>query len=477
MNKPLKDGTTVPIAEDCPGSGRGRTRKDPLIEVWESEVLPMLEEFPDIRPATIFRELMRSHPELDEGIRRTLERRIRSWRLEYGPECEVVFRQVHEPGVLGLSDFTDTGYLGVTVSGVALPHILYHFRLAYSGFEYAHVVLGRESFTALSEGLQDALWQLGGVPRQHRTDSLSAAFRNLGAADVEDLTSRYRQLCGDLGMEPSRNNRGKAHENGAIEGPHGHLKRALEDALMLRGTRDFSSIVAYRVFVADLVSRRNAGRARRIGTEQAALGPLPSRRSVDYEDAMVRVTSSGGFTLRKVFYTVPSRLIGQLLGVRLYDDRLEVFAGGRALMTLPRGRCGKGGRRGWVVNYRHVIHSLRRKPMALQNLVYRDQLFPREVYRRTYELAQSRLTERQACRLAVGLLGLAHDHCCEVELAGILERCVEEGRLPDLAELESRLGSNAGELPRVDVKLPPLSNYDSLIGDPERDPEDGGADG
>ena len=87
---------------------------------------------------------------------------------------------------------------------------------------------------------------------------------------------------------------------------------------------------------------------------------------------MVRVTSSSGFTLRKVFYSVPSRLVGQRLRVRLYDDRLDLFLGATLLMTLPRGRSGANGKHGHVVDYRHVIHSLRKKPMALLGLVYRD---------------------------------------------------------------------------------------------------------
>jgi len=218
---------------------RSRRRPDPLAEVFDAEVVPMLEASPGLRPVAVLEELLRRHPDLGPGIRRTLERRIRQGRALHGPEREVIFRQVHEPGRLGLSDFTDLGGLGVTVAGVPLPHRLYHFRLAFSGFEHAHVVLGGESFVALAAGLQDALWALGGAPREHRSDSLSAAFRNLAPEAEEDWTVRYAALCSHYGMAASRNNRGVAHENGAIEAAHGHLKRALEDALLLRGSRDF----------------------------------------------------------------------------------------------------------------------------------------------------------------------------------------------------------------------------------------------
>jgi hypothetical protein len=194
---------------------------------------------------------------------------------------------------------------------------LYHFRLAFSGFEHAHVVLRGESFVALAEGLQNALWALGGVPEQHRSDSLSAAFCNLDRVAQEDLTRRYEELCAHYGMMPSRNNRGVAHENGSIESSHGHLKKALGDELLLRGSRDFADLAAYRRFVDEVVGRRNARNRKRIAIERAALKQLPERRTTDYEEARVLVSSSGGFILRRVFYSVPSRLIGHRLSVRL----------------------------------------------------------------------------------------------------------------------------------------------------------------
>lgn len=443
---------------------RGRRRADPLGCIFETEVVPLLKATPGIRPVAIFEEMMRRHPDLGNGIRRTLERRIRAWRAVHGEEQEIIFRQSHEPGRVGLSDFTDMGKAGVTIAGQPLDHRLYHFRLAYCGFEHAHVVLGGESFVALAEGLQNALWFLGGVPREHRTDSLSAAFRNLDRQAQQDLTRRYEELCRHYGMTPTRNNAGIAHENGAIEGAHGHLKRAIEDALLLRGSGDFDDLADYRRFVDEIVSRRNARNAKRIDVERANLRQLPDRRTTDYEDVTVRVTSSSGFTLRKVFYTMPSRLIGHRLRVRLYDDRLDVFIGGTPLMTLPRGRATPSGKHDQVVNYRHVIHSLRRKPMALLNLVYRDQLFPRQAYRQTFEALLERLSERQACRIMVELLAIAHERNCEAELAGELAAGLQAGQLPDMAALRTRFAPDPAQLPDVVVHLAPLDVYEALIG-------------
>jgi transposase InsO family protein len=444
---------------------RERRRPDPLSAVFEQEVVPMLTAAPGLRPIAIFEELIRRHPELGAGIRRTLERRIREWRALHGAEREVIFRQTHEPGRMGLSDFTDMSAFAVTVGGAPLDHRLYHFRLVYSGFEHAHVVLGGESFVALAEGLQNALWALGGAPLEHRSDSLSAAFRNLDENAREDLTRRYDDLCAHYGMTPTRNNKGVAHENGSIESAHGHLKSAIKDALLMRASADFDDLPAYRRFIDEIVSRRNARNRSRIDAERAQLKKLPDRRTSDYEEVGVRVTTSGGFTLRKVFYTVPSRLIGHQLRVRLYDDRLDVFIGGTKLMTLPRGRAHPSGRHAQVVNYRHVIHALRKKPMALMNLVYRDQLFPREAFRRAFDVLLERLPERQACRVMVDLLALAHERGCEAELAEALAATLRANDLPDMAALRAMFTPDPAQAPTVVVTLPPLHSYEALIDD------------
>lgn len=441
---------------------RGRRRLDPLGGVWESEVVPLLKAAPALRSIAIFEELCRRHPELGAGMRRTLERRIRAWRAVNGPDQEVIFRQEHPPGRMGQSDFTDMGDLSVTIAGQPLDHRLYHFRLPFSGFEHAHVVLGGESFVALAEGLQNALWSLGGVPEQHRSDSLSAAFRNLDSDATEDLTRRYEALCAHYGMTPTRNNPGVAHENGSIESSHGHLKRALADALLLRVSRDFDDLAAWRCFVDEIVSRGNARNVKRIDQERTALKALPVRKTADYEEVNVDVTSSSAFTLRKVFYTVPSRLIGHRLRVRLYDDRLECFQGSTHIVTLRRGRPRPNGKHGHVADYRHVIHSLRRKPMALLNLVYRDQLFPRRAYALAFDALLLGVGERHACRTMVGLLALAHERACEAELALAIEADLDAGRLPDLKALKERFQPSAAAVPTVIVVLPPLAVYDEI---------------
>ncbi len=185
----------------------------------------------------------------------------------------------------------------------------------------------------------------------------------------------------------------------------------------------------------------------------------------------MRVTSSGGFTLRKVFYTVPSRLIGYQLRVRLYDDRLELFVGSSARLTLTRGLASGTGSHGHVVNYHHVIHSLRKKPMALMGLVYRDQLFPRRAFRDMFAFLLEQTSEKATCRMAVDLLALAHDRGCEAELAAQLEEDLRQKRPPDMAALHALFSPSVDALPRVEVQLADLSSYDQLVGGAPSDEE------
>jgi hypothetical protein len=445
---------------------RGRTVPDPLAAVWEPVLLPILENDPAVQAVTLLRHLQVTDPDAfpDDRVRRTLERRVRDWRALHGPECDVIFRQVPEPGRMGLSDFTDATELAVTIAGQPLPHRLYHFVLAYSGWEHAAVVLGGESFTALAENLQNALWALGGVPREHRTDSLSAAYRNLDREAAEDVTRRYEAFCAHYGMAASRNNPGEAHENGAVEAHHGHLKAALDQALILRGSRDFASLADWRRFVDQLVARRNRRREAAIQIEMAALKPLPPRRTTDFTEVVARVTRTGGFLVHGIFYSAPSRLIGQRLRVHVYDDRIEAWLGSTHVVSHSRLRARQDGRRVHCVDYHHVIHALRRKPQALAASVYRDSLFPRGEYAAAWAALEAALPRREACRRMVDLLWLAHDEACEAELATQIAGELAAGRLPDAVTLRSRLTPRQRDLPEdVPVALTALAQFDALL--------------
>jgi hypothetical protein len=231
---------------------------------------------------------------------------------------------------------------------------------------------------------------------------------------------------------------------------------------LLRGSRDFPDLDAYRAFVDAIVGRRNANLAKPIALEKAALVPLPRARTTDFEEKVIPVTSSGGFILRRVFYTVPARLIGHRLRVRIFDDRLECFLGMTPVATLRRGRPISDSKSGYVVDYRHVIRSLRRKPMALANLVYRDQLFPRAPYKRVFEDLREQGDLRRACRVTVELLALAHERACEAELAEAISADLDARRLPDLVALRARFRPAHAAIPNVVVELASLRVYDEL---------------
>lgn len=438
-----------------------RSRPDPFADVWDTEVVTMLANAPQLQAVTILRKLQDDHPgEYPDSTRRTLERRVRHWRAMSGPPKEVFFPQLHEPGARGLSDFTDMAELRVTIAGVPFEHRLYHFVLSFSRWEYANVVEGGESFEALSMGLQNALWQAGGCPREHRTDSLSAAFRNL--ADEDDFTVRYAALLEHYGMNGTRNNRGLGHENGSVESSHRYLKEAVDQALMLRGHRDFVDRAAYDEFLREVVMRRNRRNAAAFRLEREQLMDLPPRRTTDFVEEEARVTRCSTFTVRGILYSAPSRLIGHRLKVRVYGDRLDCYLSGALVHSTSRGSRAGDNRR--ALDYRHFIESLKRKPQAFKGLAFRDELFPREAYRRTWEQLEARLTQREACKVIVGLLELAALDGVEAVLAARLNALLVDGKLPDLKALREEFSPRHADCPVVNVEMPPASSYDDLLG-------------
>ncbi len=441
-----------------------RTRNDPFAAVWE-EVTVQLGSNPELQALTLLEWLQDTYPgQYPDKLLRTLQRRIKDWRACHGPDKEVMFPQVHEPGRQGLSDFTKLKQVTITIGGVVLEHLLYHFRLAHSGWCHVRVVLGGESFTALAEGLTEALQRLGGVPAEHRTDSLSAAYRNLNPDAQRDLTERYEALCRHYGMNATRNNSGRGHENGSIEAPHGHLKRRIRQRLALRGSSDFDSVADYQTFLDSVTTSIGKRNAERIRVERGLLAPLPASLGVNYTEAVVRVTSSSTFSLRQVLYSVPARLIGERLRVHLYDDRLVLHLGGRALLTLTRLRRGPDDGRLRSIDYRHVIGWLVRKPRALAGLAFRDELLPDANWRAIFQRLRGELMSDEACKRVVGALKLAADQ----DLAGPIGQwwldTLNEGHSPTLVELQDRF-RRPGQLQAVPLNVVQhaLADYDSLL--------------
>jgi len=300
--------------------------------VWDKDCVPLLEQTPDVTGLTLWEHLDEMYPgRYPERILRTLQRRVKHWKAVHGPQRAVIFRQSVPPGYQGLSDFTHPDS-PITLQGQPFEHLLYQFRLAYSGWRYVQVVRGGESYSALADGLQNALQQAGGCPATHRTDSLSAAYVN--TAEQTALTRDYEALCTHYRMKPARNNPGVSHENGAIECAHGSFKRRLDQALKRRGSHDFLNVEAYRRFIERVADRLNRHCRARFEDERKT---LPAQRFTDYTRLSVKVTRMSTIEVKKVLYTVPASLIGERLEIHLYHDRLQGFVGQKRVFSLTTG--------------------------------------------------------------------------------------------------------------------------------------------
>ena len=415
---------------------------------------------------SLFEHLQRQHPgRFQDGQLRTLQRRIKVWRALDGPAKEVFFPQEHEPGELSQSDFTDMSRLGVTIQSQPFEHLVYHFALTYSNWETVTICFS-EAFESLSAGLQNALWELGGVPRAHQTDCLSAAVHKL--EHPEDFTDRYNALLRHYGLKPRKTNPGSPHENGDVEQRHYRFYRAVDQALMLRGHRDFDSRAEYGLFLEKILKQLNAGRRQRLREELAVLRQLPALRTEDYTRLDVRVSRFSTIHVRANTYSVHSRLIGETVRIHLYAEHLDVYYAQRHLERIPRLR----GKRSHRIQYRHVIDWLVRKPGAFAHYRYRDDLFPTTRFRMTYDALCARHTELEASRQYLQILSLgAHEN--ETQVDAILGRVLGTDEALSAERVKALLQASEEsdrESMTASVVVAPvdLSLYDALLSSPER---------
>jgi hypothetical protein len=435
-----------------------RTRPDPFVEVWE-EVEQLLEREPSLEAKTIFDHLCRKYQDqFQESQLRTLQRRVKIWRARHGAPKEVFFAQEHVPGRQAQSDFTHLTKLMVTIAGQIFEHMFYHFTLVYSNWEWG-MVCASESWESLCEGVQEALWQLGGVPAEHRTDSLTAAVKPVGSKD--EFTERYQGLLRHYGMRASHTTPNRGHENGDVEQSHNRFKQAVEQELLLRGSRDFASREEYEEFLRKMLVRRNGLRRERIQEEVRILRALPERRLESFSKESPKVSGNSVINVRDNHYSVPSQLIGERVEVRIYAGHLEVWYAGEAIERMERLR-GEGKA---AINYRHLIHSLVKKPGAFAHYRFRASLFPRVIFRLAYDELQLR-QPGQADREYLHLLKLAADES-EERVATALYQLVNAGELVSAARVREMVLATGGEAlgaaPSVTIELTPLSSYDQLL--------------
>jgi len=437
------------------------TREDVFADVWP-EIEQMLEISPGLEAKTLFGYLKRCHPgRFTNGQLRTLQRRVKTWRATKGPAREVYFSQRYRPGERSQSDYTRMGALGIMINSQFFDHLIYHFTLAYSDWETGTVCFS-ESFESLAEGLQNALSELGGVPQAHQTDSLTAAVRLV--TDKERFTDRYAGLLRHYGLDGMHTNPRSPHENGDIEQRNHRFKRAVEQALLLRGSANFESREAYGAFLDQLFVELNRPRQERFMEEVAVLRALPAKRMDACQRLEVRVRQGSTISVYRNIYSVHSRLVGEKVDVRLYHDRVEVYYAQRKVDEMPRLR-GSGRH---SINYRHVIDTLVRKPGAFADYIYKSDLFPTHTYRLAYDvISKGANSDRSASRRYLDILHLAATEG-QAAVEGALRVLIRREEALN-KQAVSRLVEEGYERARpLDVKIAAVdvSRYDVLLQQP-----------
>jgi len=444
-----------------------RTRPDPFAEHWP-EVESRLVDEPTLEARTLFEWLLEQHPERYQGGQlRTLQRRMKRWRAERGPEREVELGQRHRPGEAAQTDFTAATELGVTILGQLFAHLLCVTTLPYSNWQWATVCLS-ESMAALRRGVQRALFQLGRVPRFHQTDNSTAATHRIPdgksvpfEGGKRPFNADYLALMNHLGMTPRTTEVGAKEQNGDVEASNGAIKRRLDQALKLRGHRDFESGEAWQTFVDHVLGKANAGRSARVAEDLAAMRELNVAKLPEFVEDTFRVTDWSTIRVKHCAYSVPSRLIGEYVKVRLYEERLEVFYSGVLQLACERLR----GRNLCRIDYRHVIWSLVRKPGGFARYVYREEMFPTVVFRRAYDATQAAQAGTKGDLEYLRILHLAAS-TMEADVEAALSLLLDEGKaitcdaVKSIVNLSSRI-----ELPALMPSPVDLGIYDALLGE------------
>jgi hypothetical protein len=414
------------LPSEMKGPRDWRTREDPFAEGW-AEIEELLRGTPELEAKTVFEHLCEKYPGRHEpGQVRTLQRRIRHWRAEDGPEKEIVFGQAHRAGEAAQTDFTNALELGVTIAGQVFAHLLCVFVLPYSNWQWATVCLS-ESMAALRNGVQRALFQVGRVPRHHQTDNSTEV--------------------------------GAKEQNGDVESANGALKRRLDQALLLRGNRDFESVEAWQAFVDEVVRKANKARGQRVTEDIEAMRELNVAKLPEFTEELARVSERTTIRVSRCTYSVPSRLIGEVLHVRVYEDRIEAYYGDAIQLSCERLR----GRNQKRIDYRHVIWSLVRKPGAFERYVHRDEMFPSLIFRQAYDVIQ---TPHRGTKGDVEYLRILHlaASTMEAQVEAALIRLLADGH-PVTADAVKTLvlGEARPSIPEMPAPHVDLGTYDSLL--------------
>jgi hypothetical protein len=435
-----------------------RTREDLFEEDWP-EISTMLTDAPGLEAKALFEWLLKERTgKYEPGQVRTFQRRVKQWRAMEGPDKEVFFEQEHRAGEAMQTDFTNCNKLKITINGESFDHLLCHPVLPYSNWEWA-TVCRSESFIALKRGVQDATFRLGRVPDFHQTDNLSAATHNIKGDEKRPFNEEYARFIDYLGMTPRTIAVGKANQNGDVESLNGALKRRLEQYLKLRGSRDFGSVEVYEKWVQGVAAETNTTRSKRVTEELAVMKELSVSRLPEYQLEEVRVNSRSTIRVKHNSYSVPSRLMGEKVKVRIYDERLEMYYGGVLQLMVER----LLGRFGHRIDYHHIIWSLVQKPGAFARYRYREELFPSLTFRRTYDaLCEAHGNGIKADKHYLKILHQAAA-VSETEVEAALELMLGEKIVPDADRVKVLVQPKSAELPEMAPYKVDLGEYDALV--------------
>jgi hypothetical protein len=445
-----------------------RTHEDAFLEHWP-ELEAMLSDAPALEAKTLFGVLVDKYPgRYEDGQLRTLQRRVKSWRAERGPDRDVVLAQQHRPGEAAQTDFTWATELAVTIAGQLFVHMLCVFVLPYSNWRWASVCLS-ESIASIRHGVQRALFQLGRVPQWHQTDNSTAATHRIpdGKSVVcegsckRPFNEDYLAIMRHFGMTARTTEVGAKEQNGDVEAANGALKRALEQALLVRGSRDFDSREAWQSFVDDVMRKANRSRGRRVAEDMAAMRELNVSRLPEFVEEDFCVSEWSTVRVKHCAYSVPSRLIGEWVRVRIFEDRIEVRYAGKEQLACERLR----GRNLHRIDYRHVIWSLIRKPGGFSRYVYREEMFPSLIFRRAYDAIQSPHHGSKGDLEYLRILHLAAG-TIEADVEAALTLLLAHGK-PISADAVKTLVSAATtvDVPELAPQLVDLGTYDALLGE------------
>ncbi len=429
--------------------------ENPFKDIWNKSI-DFLEHNPGIEAKSLFEYFQSEYPgKYDDGELRTFQRKVKEWKATEGPCKEVFFPQEHHPGELCEADFTNMNHLNITINKEKFNHLLFHFVLTYSNWEAGSMCYS-ESFESLSEGLQNALWTLGGVPKTLRTDNLSAAiYKDL---NKKVFTDRYHALLKHYNLQGASINPGNPHENGDIEQSNNRFKKAVEQSLILRGSRDFSSIEEYNMFLEKLFDQINSGRIKRFTEDFKELKSLPKSRLDAFKELQLTVGKSSTIHVAHNTYSVDSRLIKEKIKVWQKANHIEIYYGNKKIDEFPRLR----GESKYYIQYRHIIDSLIRKPGAFENLKYRDDLFPTVRFRMAYDYFKSKYQSTASKRYLEILYLAAKESETEVDNAlRILFDRQEDIALKAINDI--RKNEVIDSLTNVTISNVDLKIYDNLI--------------